>query len=98
MLELRGLQYQLKMKRKGQCMIVLFVQFKGEDQYKDHQIPCVNATKSRIKVKYTIQRLVWIKEALALTMGPTISNIKCILLQSINLDELFHKLLIESLR
>ena len=54
MLYLRGLNEQLHVEREGICIIVLYGKLKGEEQYRGHQIPCVNKTKSRINVEDTI--------------------------------------------
>ena len=76
-------------------MIVLFGKLKGEDQYREHLIPCINTTKSGIKVRNIIQRLVQIKEKHGLTTGPAISDINEFLLPTHDLDAMFHTLLME---
>ena len=95
MLELRGLNEQFKAEREDMCMIVLYGKIKGEDQYREHQITCINVTKSGINVKYTIQRLVQTKRGLGITTGSAISNIKGYLLPVRDLDACFHELLSE---
>ena len=78
-------------------MIVVFENIKGEDQYREHQIPCVNITNSGISVKYIIQRLVQVKEKLGIISGPVISDSEGFLLPSRDLDNMFHELLVEFL-
>ena len=95
MIELRGLRNQLEVGRQDHCMIVLFGKLKRKEQYREHQIPYVNVTKSGINVKRTIQRLVQTKEALGFTSGPTISDTRGYLLPSREIDTLFHDLLTE---
>ena len=95
MLELQGLRNQLRVKRPNHCVIVLFGKLKGEEDYREHQIPCINITKSGINVKYTIERLVQVKEDLGIISGPAISDPKGFLLTSRDLDARFHEVLVE---
>ena len=95
MMELRGLKNQMEVGRQDHCTIALFGKLKGQEQYREHQIPCVNVTKSGINIKYTIQRLVQSKEALGLTSGPAISDSRGCLLPSREIDTMFHDLLTE---
>ena len=78
--------------RQDHCMIVLFGKLKREEQYREHQIPCVNIFKSGINVKHTIQRLVQTKDALGFTSGPAISDTINYLLPTREIETLFHDL------
>ena len=95
MLELSGLNEQLKVERSDICMIVLYGKLKGEEQCREHQIPCVNKTRSGLNIKYTIYRLVQMKKGLGLTSRPVISDSKTFLLPASDLDTMVHELLIE---
>ena len=95
MIEVGGLRNQLEVGRKDHCMIVLFGKLKGEEQYREHQIPCINITKSGINVKNTIHGLVQPKEALGYKSGPAISDTRGFLLPTKEVDTLFHDLLTE---
>ena len=66
-----------------------------EEEYREHQIPCINITKSGMNAKYTIERLVQVKEALGITSGPTISDPKGFLLTPRDLDARLHEVLVE---
>ena len=68
---------------------------KGKESFREHQIPCINVTKSGINVKYTIERLIQAKEKLGLTYGPTISDSNGFLLSLRDLDSMFHEILVE---
>ena len=74
-------------------IIPLLGRFKGEHQESQHLIPCVNETKSGIKIRDTLRRLIKDKRLLGFADGPAISDSKGKLLTSRDLDDM----LIESL-
>ena len=62
LLELKGLRRHWKSEETNYFIIVLFGKLKGEDGVREHLIPCINVTKSGINVKYTVSRLIELKE------------------------------------
>ena len=57
MLDLGGLRNNWHPVRGDHFVIALWGKLKGETAYRNHAIPCINVTKSGIKVKYIVQRL-----------------------------------------
>lgn len=95
MLEIGGLKKHWIGNKRSYVIIVLWGKIKGEDSYREHTIPCINTTKSGINVRYTLERLLKLKETQGLTDGPAISDIKGLLLPTRDLDIRMHELLSE---
>ena len=95
MLELRGLRRHWKDDKTKHFIIVLFGKLKGEDSHRDHLIPCINTTNSRIRVKHVVQRLIEVKETLGFFDGPAISDSKGFVYTTKQLDTKVHEILLE---
>ena len=95
MLELGGLRKHWREQRKDSLIVVLWGKIKGEEEYREHLIPCVNVTKSGINVKYTIERLMNLKHHQGLTSGPAISDSNGLLLSTKELDRMMHEVLVD---
>lgn len=88
LLDLKGLIKYWK-KGAGQYTIIpLTGRFKGEHEDSEHLIPCVNQTKSGIKVRSVLRRLIKQKYDLGFRDGPAISNHKGKLFTARELDEM----------
>ena len=95
MLELGGIKKHWDEKRKGYFIVVLWGKIKGEEEYREHLIPCVNITKSGINVKYTVERLMELKGHQRVTTGPAISDSEGCLISTKELDRMLHELLLD---
>ena len=95
MLDLGGLRKNWKIDRGDHIVIALWGKLKGENAYRNHKIPCINVTKSGINVKFTVQRLLDLKEKEGNMNGPAISDSKGFLLQARELDQQLHDLLMD---
>ena len=95
MLDLGGLRNNWQPDRGDHFVIALWGKLKGETTYRNHVIPCINVTKSGIKVKYTVQRLLELKEKEGNIKGPAISEKAGFLLQARELDQQLHDLLMD---
>ena len=95
LLDLQGLRKHWKGDEENYFIISLFGKLKGEDGARQHLIPCINFTKSGINVKYTLSRLISLKEKAGLKSGPAISDTKGFLLDSRTLDGMLHDILLE---
>ena len=95
MLELGGLRKHWGEQRKDSLIVVLWGKIKGEEEYREHLIPCVNVTKSGINVKYTIERLINLKYHQGLISGPAISDSNGLLLSTKELDRMMHEVLVD---
>ena len=95
MLELAGLRKHWNEERNGYFITVLWGKIKGEEEYREHLIPCANVTKSGINVKYTIGRLIELKSRQRLTTGPAISDNEGALISTKELDKMLHEILVE---
>ena len=95
MLELAGLRKHWKDGRDGYFITVLWGKIKGEEEYREHLIPCTNIIKSGINVKYTIKRLIELKSHQRLTTGPAISDDDEALISTKDLDKMLHEILVE---
>ena len=93
LLELKSLRRHWKSEETNYFIIALFGKLKGEDGAREHLIPCINVTKSGINVKYTISRLIELKEKAGLKNGPAISDSDSYLLPSRQLDSMLHQVL-----
>ena len=95
MLDMEGLRKHWDVDRKDYVTIVLVGKLKGDSGYKEYLIPCTNQTKSGINVRYTLARLLEVKEKLGQISGPAISDMEGFLLASQDINLLFHELLFE---
>ena len=95
MLELGGLRKHWGEKRKDYLIVVLWGKIKGEEEYREHLIPCVKITKSGINVEYTLRRLMELKHHQRLSSGPAISDSNGLLLSTKELDRMMHEVLVD---
>ena len=95
MLDLGGLIKQWRIDRKEYLIVVLIGKLKGENELREHLIPCSKFTKSGINVEYTLKRLMLVKEKKNITSGPAISDMNGYLLGARDIDLLLHELLYE---
>ena len=95
MLELGGLKKHWEGNRKGYFIVVLWGKIKGEEEYREHLIPCVNVTKSGINVKYTVERMIELKDHQRVATGPAISDSEGALISTKELDRMMHELLVD---
>ena len=95
MLDLGGIRKCLEVDREDHFVVVLWGKLKGETAYRAHNIPCINVTKSGINVKFTIERLIAVKEDERCVKGPAISDKNGFLLSTGELDQYLHEILMD---
>ena len=95
MLEVEGLLNHWEEKRDGYFIVSLWGKIKGEESVREHQIPCINVTKSGINVKYVVERLLDLKSNQGIKSGPAISDKSGLLMPIKDIDAMLHELLIE---
>lgn len=93
LLDLKGLNKYWKKCKDEYVLVPLLGKFKREHQESQHLIPCINVTKSGIKVRSTLRYLIKKKRKLGFIDGPAITDTAGKLLTARDLDEI----LIESL-
>ena len=95
MIDLKGLRNNWQPDRGDHFVIALWGKLKGETAYRNRVIPCINVTKSGIKMKNIVQRSLELKEKEGNIKGPAISDKAGFLLQVRELDQPLHDLLID---
>ena len=88
LLDLKGLNKYWKKGDSRYTIIPLTGKFKGEHQDSEQLIPCVNETKSGIKVRDTLRTLLKEKLKLGFRDGPAISDHRGKLMTSRELDDI----------
>ena len=97
MLDLGGFRKYWASSSNKYFIVVLFGKLKGENNYREHFIPCTNVTKSGLHVKHSIQRLIKLKEECQCPEGPAIFDHTGKLMIAKDLDNMFHEILVELL-
>ena len=95
LLDLAGLNQHWVNEGQDHVVIALLGEVKGESFDRAHLLPCFPVTSLGLNVRDTLRSLLDAKAALGFTDGPTISTSKGKMLESRDIDDIIHKVLLD---
>ena len=94
LVDLAGLRKNLvKGQDEGYVIIALLGQVKGEHGEREHLLPTASETRSGIKVRRWVQRLIAVNQVRGRVAGPAFCDEEGVVLRSRDMNEVLHELL-----
>jgi hypothetical protein len=95
LLDLAGLRRHWESGMGKFVVITLLGKVKGETSDRAHLLPCVEVTSSKLRMRASLERLIFAKERRGFIDGPAISDENGKALSTRDIDDLMHEILVE---